>query len=218
MKNEEYTTNMIKTEASNFAVAQENTEKLQQLIQGENLTGQELSTLDNEMMATLTSVGSERKSPVAGSVLHITMATKNPIKVQNLITTNYSKNPRSGIRLKQVKQFRRNMAVKNFGTGQYVFDPALNHTQIAPDPLASSLATLLVGQTGNEESTVIAKEKFVRYITAVLANKDEYQAARLYAAHHFNDPSIFERFPDLTRDAMEAYNRFAGLVKDSAVK
>jgi hypothetical protein len=218
MKNEEYTTNMIKQEASAFAQKQENTEALQLLRQEGLGAPDSLGAIDSEMMATLNSVGSERKSPVAGSVLHVTMAAKNPIKVQNLITTNYSKNPRSGIRLKQVKQFRKNMAIKNFGRGQYIFDPALNHSQIAPDPLASSLATLLVGQNENEDSTVIAKEKFVRYITSVLANKDEYQAARLYAAHHFNDPTIFQKFPDLMRDAMEAYNRFAGLVKNSSVK
>jgi hypothetical protein len=185
----------------------------------ENLGSPEIvAQADSEMLDTLLFGKSEAKSPTGGAVLQLQMAKAQPQKIKSLVSANFSKRQSSSKRLKDAKKARVNQALRNFG--QNPTDDPQQFVPATPSSIASSLTTVMTGQTQQSSSDYqslveSAKAKFIKYMLKIMSSKDSFMASRVYAIHHFNDPAIFDKFEGLEEDLMLAYNRFLGLVSQA---
>jgi hypothetical protein len=90
--------------------------------------------------------------------------------------------------------------------------------------LATILVKVFTGKTveeyhPEERDAVIQDsiDKFVEWLSIDISNMDDPKAKtmaiRLKASHHYHDPKIFEKFPELESYVMRAYNDFINSLK-----
>ncbi len=169
---------------------------------------------------------------LAGSLLTLAMAKSQPQVVKQLVSTNFkAKIPTSANRMKIAKQQRYNQAVSRFKNSsvppQLVTPPPVPPSQLGPISKASlALGNILTGQNIGANSDVgqqfsaldDSQRKFIKFLLEYLENNDKVNAMRIYAAYHFNDPTIFDKHPELQQSLMNGYSEFINLVQTSINK
>ena len=169
---------------------------------------------------------------LAGSLLTLSMAKSQPQIVKQLVSTNFkAKVPTSANRMKIAKQQRYNQAVSRFKNSsvppQLVTPPPVPPSQLGPISKASlALGNILTGQNIGANSDVgqqfsaldDSQRKFIKFLLEYLENNDKVNAMRIYAAYHFNDPTIFDKHPELQDSLMNGYSEFINLVQTSINK
>lgn len=210
--NQEETQNIYRPELSNLV------DRLGSLKNIETTEQFELQQADTEMLDTLIFGKSEAKSPTGGAVLQLQMAKSQPLKIKALVTANFGTKPNSTVRIQHSKQMRSNQAMRNFG--KIVDDPLPTFVPTTPSTIATSLTTVMTGQSDvtdqdYQANLVESKDRFIKYLIKIMSIKNVYMGARLYAAHHFNDPKVFEKFEDMEQELMLAYNHFLSLVSQA---
>ncbi len=169
---------------------------------------------------------------LGGAILTLAMAKSQPQIVKQLVSTNFkAKVPTSANRMKIAKQQRYNQAVSRFKnskvTPQSVTPPPIPPSQLGPISKASlALGTILSGQNiglnpdvGQQFSVLDdSQRKFIKFLLEYLNNGDKVNAMRIYAAYNFNDPTIFDKHPELQDSLMKGYSEFINIVQSSVAK
>jgi hypothetical protein len=205
-------------------------EQLRQLKEAQEQVRQE--TVATAEIARAIEAAAKSGANLGGSVLTLAMAKSQPNVVKQLVSTNFkSKVPTSANRMKIAKQQRYNQAVSRFKNSnvppQLVTPPPIPPSQLGPISKASlALGTVLSGQNIGNNSDVSAQfsvlddsqRKFIKFLLEYLDKGDKTNAMRIYAAYHFNDPTIFDKHPELQESLMNGYSEFVNIVQSSIGK
>jgi hypothetical protein len=205
-------------------------EQLRQLKEAQEQVRQE--TVATAEIARAIEAAAKSGANLGGSVLTLAMAKSQPNVVKQLVSTNFkSKVPTSANRMKIAKQQRYNQAVSRFKNSsvppQLVTPPPVAPSQLGPISKTSlALGTILSGQNIGMNTDVSAQfsvlddsqRKFIKFLLEYLDKGDKTNAMRIYAAYHFNDPTIFDKHPELQESLMNGYSEFVNLVQSSIAK
>ena len=184
----------------------------------------------------------ESKATTPGQVLSVRVAKSQlnnaqPSSIKQLITTNFGGQSSSGLALSTAKNQRIILGIQRFGknpqspqvfsqfstqTAQTYNNPQNNNSnnsdsQPTNNSLANSLTTALTGQNPLHSSDQVAmitdaKKAFIKYMIAIMTHKDKNMGARLFAAYHFNDSTVFDKFHLMEDEMFQAYKRFLGIL------
>ena len=183
----------------------------------------------------------ESKATTPGQVLSVRVAKSQlnnaqPSSIKQLITTNFGGQSSSGLALSNAKNQRIILGIQRFGknpqspqvfsqfstqTAQTYNNPQNNsqNNNLQPNnnSLAASLTTALTGQNPLHSSDQVAiitdaKKAFIKYMIAIMTHKDKNMGARLFAAYHFNDNTVFDKFHLMEDEMFQAYKRFLGIL------
>jgi hypothetical protein len=205
-------------------------EQLRQLKEAQEQVRQE--TVATAEIARAIEAAAKSGANLGGSVLTLAMAKSQPNVVKQLVSTNFkSKIPTSANRMKIAKQQRYNQAVSRFKNNtvspQLITPPPVAPSQLGPISKTSlALGTVLSGQNIGTNLDISAQfsvlddsqRKFIKFLLEYLDKGDKTNAMRIYAAYHFNDPTIFDKHPELQESLMNGYSEFVNLVQASIAK